>query len=128
MTNLEFTANDNPAVDRNFDKLKADYGTLISSVVSTGGAGGTGTALFLRYGLSNFNFPGGAALSNVMTLPHGCPTTPVSIVVTTLQPIYNPAVLLGADATNFQVQAQTIDGSAPVGGTNGLFYWLALSA
>lgn len=111
--NLEHTADENPAIDRNFNKLKAE-------VIDTGGL-----SLSLRRGSGNVTFPGGSPFTNVVTVTHGLSAAPGQIIVTSSNTNTNVAYS-NVTATTFDVSGQTVDGSSP-GAGNVAFSWMVIT-
>lgn len=104
---LEHTADSNPAIDRNFEKLK----TL---VIDTGGV-----SVSQRAGSQVVTWPGGSPITNTATVTHGLDHAPTSIMLSSSDNS-NPGYS-NITATTFDITARTVDGSLPgAGSTTGV--------
>lgn len=100
-------------VQRNFE-------TIARAILDTGGQ-----SLALRMGSDVLTWPGGASVSNNVTVTHGLARTVVAAFVTGTGNL--SAWSTGSlGATTFVVQAKTVDGTFPALGTQGFFFWLAI--
>lgn len=116
---------DGTVTDRNFRKLAL-------GVIDTGLDPTTKAPLTLgmRFGLATATWPGGAAISNSVTVPHGLGRTPKAVVaslMTTPSTAYFPVVLANTyAATTFTIAALTSDNSSPANGTAFIVAWVAI--
>lgn len=118
---LEHTADDNPAIDRNFDKLR-------SSLIDASGVTGTtsGQTLTLRFGIATATFTA-SARSAGFTVSHGLGTTPECIIAMSVGSTMNICVNYVSGSrtdTDFDLVSETVDGTA-ISGTAAVF-WLAM--
>lgn len=77
-----------------------------------------------RSGSGLYDWPGGSALSTVATINHGLPQTPTSIVATPWAQHVSLRIT-SRSATQFTVQARTLDGSSPAALAAQSFGWHA---
>lgn len=110
--NIEHSLGDNEAIERNFNVLR-------SLVIDTGGKD-----ISMRFGVATDAWPGGADTTTGVAVAHGLSTTPVVVFTqsTTILAHARPTALTG---TTFNINAKTVDGSAP-GAGNLAIYWLAI--
>lgn len=111
--NLEHTADDNPAIDRNFEKLK-------SLVIDTGGE-----SAGIRFGMATLTFPGGTSIFTPDTVPHGLGITPEVAFATAV----HSNVFIGVaslDPTNLVFEGRTVDATIPGAGSSVNYFWLVI--
>lgn len=112
MINLEHTADENPAIDRNFDFLR-------SFVMNTGDL-----EVGIRFGVATDTWPGASQISTGVAVAHGLGTTP-KVVFCQSQTVVAHARPTTVGATTFNINHRTVDGSSPAIG-NAPAYWLVI--
>ncbi len=82
-----------------------------------------------RNGTATLTWPGGTSLSSTLTVIHGLGRTPTEMFVTVKTGGQGEVVAAhagNADATKFEIQAQWVNGFAPVAGVTLPVSWMVL--
>jgi hypothetical protein len=116
---------DDPAGPDLENRLQDVFDVIAQNALDAGGR-----SLKLRAGTGTIAWPGGAVLSTVLVSNHGLGATPVAVVAccggTAGLTLYPSLATFTFTATQFSVQASTVDGQLPLNTATAAVYWIAI--